>query len=116
MVKFFLNIFVFYFVMFVIIFNIVVNVLGLGNVVIFMGLKVMVEMDKLNLEKGIVIDVMCLFLVINIFLVIIIFISVIIIWVSVGVINFGDIILFIIIVIFCFIIMVVVVVKFFVSW
>ncbi|NET46019.1 nucleoside recognition domain-containing protein [Okeania sp. SIO2B3] len=76
-----------------IILNIAANALGLGNAATPMGLKAIVEMDKLNPEKGTATDAMCLFLAINTSSVTIIPISVITVRASAGVTNPGDIIL-----------------------
>lgn len=76
-----------------IILNIAANALGLGNAATPMGLKAMVEMDKLNPEKGTATDAMCLFLAINTSSVTIIPISVITVRASAGVNNPGDVIL-----------------------
>ncbi|NEP90247.1 MAG: spore maturation protein [Okeania sp. SIO2C2] len=76
-----------------IILNIAANALGLGNAATPMGLKAMVEMDKLNPEKGTATDAMCLFLAINTSSVTIIPISVITVRASAGVTNPGDVIL-----------------------
>jgi spore maturation protein SpmA len=45
--------------------NIAANMLGLGNAATPMGIKAMVELDKLNPQKGTATNAMCLFLAIN---------------------------------------------------
>ncbi|MCX7725785.1 MAG: spore maturation protein [Chitinispirillaceae bacterium] len=45
--------------------NISANMLGLGNAATPFGIKAMIELDKLNKNKGIATDAMCLFLAIN---------------------------------------------------
>ncbi|NEP73467.1 MAG: spore maturation protein [Okeania sp. SIO2G4] len=96
-----------------IILNIAANALGLGNAATPMGLKAMVEMDKLNPEKGTATDAMCLFLAINTSSVTIIPISVITVRASAGVTNPGDIILPAIFATFCSTITAIFAAKFF---
>lgn len=48
-----------------IVMNIVANLLGMGNAATPLGVKAMKELDKLNPDKGVASDEMCMFAVIN---------------------------------------------------